>query len=290
MEEAALYDQITSGKLTRAYGSCADALPFGPPHDFYGVFAPWRANIPALRCPSAPKGLQWSTDADSIGVLGRRNYHMSIGDFVSLRYGTETNSLGGSNGYGGNFSQANRRGVFGVGTDQYFTKNRRLRDITDGTSKTIMLGEKANAVDASDVRGLTATSVAFTTNGAAADPSICVATAAGGKYNSGQAVASTAGAGALWHSGYLPQSSFNTILPPNSPSCTAVSSNISLTSASSYHPGGVWVAMADGAVRFVNGSIDCGDPTAKEVATGPSPYGVWGQLGTIAGGESVGLE
>jgi hypothetical protein len=84
---------------------------------------------------------------------------MCVGDFVSLRYGNETNSVGGSTGYGGNSAQSNRRGVFGVGTDAAFAKNRKLREILDGLSNTIMLGEKANAVDASDVRGLTATDV-----------------------------------------------------------------------------------------------------------------------------------
>ena len=289
MEEQALYDQMASGKLSSAYGSCPNAMPFGPPQDFWS-FAPWKVNIPVLRCPSAPPGIPWAGTADVQGVRGRRNYHMCVGDFVSLRYGTETNSVGGGNGYGGNAAQSNRRGVFGVGTDAAFAKNRKLREILDGLSNTIMLGEKANAVDASDVRGLTATGVAFTTSGAAADPSICVNVASGGQYKAGQAVASTYGAGTLWHSGGVPQASFNTVLSPNSPSCMVTGQNFALTSASSYHPGGVHVSMVDGSVRFISESIDCGDPSVKEVASGKSPYGVWGALGTISGGETLRLE
>ena len=48
--------------------------------------------------------------------------------------------------------------------------------------------------------------------------------------------------------------------------------------------------MVDGSVRFISETIDCGDPSVKEVASGQSPYGVWGALGTISGGETLRLE
>ena len=46
--------------------------------------------------------------------------------------------------------------------------------------------------------------------------------------------------------------------------------------------------MLDGAVWFVSQTIDAGDRSASELLTtaGASPYGVWGALGTRAGGES----
>jgi hypothetical protein len=39
-------------------------------------------------------------------------------------------------------------------------------------------------------------------------------------------------------------------------------------------------------VRFFSQSIDTGDISQPEQKTGPSPYGVWGALGSKSGGES----
>jgi prepilin-type processing-associated H-X9-DG protein len=69
-------------------------------------------------------------------------------------------------------------------------------------------------------------------------------------------------------------------MPPNSKSCVLQGSNLGTdinqdaqaTTASSFHPGGVLVAMVDGSVRFVSESID---------------VQVWWALGTIAGQEAI---
>ena len=83
---------------------------------------------------------------------------------------------------------------------------------------------------------------------------------------------------------------FHTVLPPNAPSCQATSNGYwgAIFSANSYHSGGVNCAMADGSVRFVSETIDCGDLNATSTqCTGKSPYGVWGAMGTPSGGETV---
>jgi len=57
--------------------------------------------------------------------------------------------------------------------------------------------------------------------------------------------------------------------------------------------------MLDGSVRFINDNIDSGDPTMTVQQTsqygggnpqeymGPSPYGVWGAMGTTRSGDAV---
>jgi prepilin-type processing-associated H-X9-DG protein len=58
-------------------------------------------------------------------------------------------------------------------------------------------------------------------------------------------------------------------------------------SASSYHPGGVNVVMADGSARFVSQTINCGNLGVRSPVAGRSPYGVWGALGTREGRETA---
>ncbi|MDR2706205.1 MAG: DUF1559 domain-containing protein [Planctomycetaceae bacterium] len=51
------------------------------------------------------------------------------------------------------------------------------------------------------------------------------------------------------------------------------------------HSGGVNAGMLDGSVRFISDTIDCNGASSGQVTSGKSPYGVWGALGTPAGGE-----
>ena len=107
--------------------------------------------------------------------------------------------------------------------------------------------------------------------------------------------------GALWFAGYGMDSRFSTILPPNSPICSWKSgtdmgwdSHYGTISAQSNHPGGVNCSLADGSVRFVSDSVDWTSNTAGvDVSaahainnSGASLYGIWGAMGTPAGGES----
>ena len=66
-----------------------------------------------------------------------------------------------------------------------------------------------------------------------------------------------------------------------------------MNSASSYHSGGVNAGIGDGSVRFITDLINWSTGTMSDtvacVTSGPSPFGVWGALGSINGGESNAL-
>jgi hypothetical protein len=93
---------------------------------------------------------------------------------------------------------------------------------------------------------------------------------------------------------------FSTILPPNSPSCMTARAHQGggMISANSYHRGGVNCLIGDGAVRFISDNVNyistgtnmatirAGNPAE---VTGVSPFGVWGALGSINGGEAVSI-
>ena len=92
---------------------------------------------------------------------------------------------------------------------------------------------------------------------------------------------------------------FNTVLPPNSPSCIPFGYpndwDWGIFSASSYHPGGVHVLLGDNAIKFIPNTIDAGNPVnnmapnfeSQNGRVGRSPFGVWGALGTRNGTEII---
>jgi prepilin-type processing-associated H-X9-DG protein len=93
---------------------------------------------------------------------------------------------------------------------------------------------------------------------------------------------------------------FSTIMRPNDVSGSPdETGGWGMTAAQSYHIGGVNTVFCDGSVRFISETIDNGNlvwpGTTTAVpnnghgfgmdAEGESPFGVWGALGTPAGGE-----
>ncbi len=256
IEQAAVYDTLAS---PGNYGGI-DILPWGPVRD-RTYYPPYVTNIPTFVCPSNPRPPQalW-------GIQSPRNYAVSLADSINNIHSRTAN-----------------RGVFAR------ESKIDMRNITDGTSNTVLMAERAFGVHVNrrSTRGFFANNV----GGLNSQPIVCLATAREGNYVAGQSVQSDRAVGVQWFEGYPAFTGFQTILPPNSPSCAADNWGDSwgVFSASSYHSGGVQVLLADGAVRFLTDSIDTGNLAAPEPSGERSPYGVWGALGSVAGGESVGL-
>ncbi len=187
---------------------------------------------------------------------------------------------------------ADARGPFGRG--RYV----QLGDITDGTSNTLVFSERLKAnfglttvtANQIDTKLGMATSVANIIN----VPQLCYGTATGTYFTAGQIVKGRFGS--LWSDGQSERVCFNTILPPNKPSCTSDNNGNADSGAntwgllippSSRHAGGVNAGRADGSVSFITNSIDAGNLSMTETLSGQSPYGVWGALGSKSGGEVV---
>ena len=177
-------------------------------------------------------------------------------------------------------SDPNQRGPFQRGD----LRRVRIKDITDGTSKTVMLGEViTGSADNSLERGVAEVSPS--------KPSTCMSSVSGGQIlNPGDST--TQPVGWLWPGEKTGWIIFFTIQPPNSVRCAGANEGRAILPASSFHGGGAFVAMCDGAVRFVLDTIETGnlDQTMPSTTAGGSQWGVWGRLGSIAGGEVASLD
>jgi prepilin-type N-terminal cleavage/methylation domain-containing protein len=234
------------------------------------TWQPWRnptglmlQQVPALMCPSDGPAPAYHGSS----TRGTTNYMFSTGDTCNDVSNTTTT-----------------RGIFGrgvvdsLGVTKQFTTTAR---IIDGTSKTVMMSERVKGRDNS-------TKILETQAGNASSfqtsPIACLARVSGTDYTG----AVVPRAGRDWMFARPAFVGFNTIMPPNGPGCnngTTHDQPHHLIPPTSRHPGGVAAVMADGAVRFIGESIDTGNLSLPNVTSGPSPYGVWGAMGTIAGGE-----
>ena len=258
---------------------------------------PWRETIPSLICPSSA--------GSGFSGLGRNSYHCNAGDYFC-----EWDSFHAL------------RGAFGPG--DRFQGN--FSNIIDGTSNTAMLSEVeiGNAPNGNRIKGNVAVEVPY-----GSPTEMRSIERANGMFDNAYNAAGRGEdfadriVGARWGDARPLYTQFYMVMPPNS---VSVSMNNNpegwgqCISASSNHTGGVNVAMCDGAVRFVTSSVDAGnqgfDPWEGVLQRGgqwgdspgsqalierhgagpwgarvsePSRYGVWGAIGSRAGGESRSL-
>jgi prepilin-type N-terminal cleavage/methylation domain-containing protein/prepilin-type processing-associated H-X9-DG protein len=273
LEQQPLYDQISSrssfnGVDFEAWG----ADPWRVEYD------PWRANISAFLCPS-------DGEADT-SIFGGLNYLLSNGDFASW--------------WGDPFT----RGPFNVGAvlvgwekkPWWRRPSQKLSKVEDGTSHTIALAERCMPTDDPTLIrsgvAINHPSVAYGSN----KPILCLDTVGGGGRYAPDVDVTSFGPGSFSF-GWQGRSEVSIILPPNGPSCAVYADdwNAVMFTSSSHHSGGANTVFCDGSVHFISEAIDTGDLSVSYGSenTGlstASPYGVWGALGSISGGELGNLE
>ncbi|MBC7351906.1 MAG: DUF1559 domain-containing protein [Thermogutta sp.] len=256
LEQRALWDAITAGGTL---DNGTPTKPFGPAA-WRTDYWPFRQQVPTLLCPSDP-----AYGKKSSGEQGFNNYHFNVGDHINRNAYDRPNRGPFAHFYWASFS-----------------------DITDGSSNTFGMIERSIYTKTGAIRGDGVANLA----GIDQNPTLCLATKGqNGMYASGYTLHSEKVVGRRWADGRPYWNGVTTVLPPNSPSClgTANSWEWGIFSPSSYHPGGVNALLMDGSVRFISETIDTGNLAAPQPGNGggPSPYGVWGALGSMAGGEPV---
>lgn len=252
------------------------------------IFDAWMTEPPVLRCPSDP----------GVGrpSMGRTNYAACLGD------GMMTSNSGPMKDVNGTFvvdpelaieCDAAMRGVF---VPRVITQR---GSIKDGQSYTLLLGEICTGLGDRDARTdavVGPDEATIRDNPRWAERFLDEERRMFWRRDAEVTTAKNPSwaRGYRWADGMPLFTSFQTILPPNSPitACEMSDDSSGIFSSSSRHYAGSNVCFADGAVRFISNSIDCGNtslPTPQrdgEVSGHQrSPYGVWGAMGTRSSGE-----
>ena len=270
LEQKNMHDRIQAG-------DAADPVNFppgGPRGD--ASWAVWNTPPPVFRCPSDPFAI---TKANSDKG---HNYVLCEGDQVNFIN-----------------SSTNTRGMFTR------LACRRFAEVTDGTSNTLLMSETVCNVPTGNggttgfaSSGSVKTYMAYAriSSDPTNSPQVCRTVVSGGNYTAGTLLHGRRGIN--WTDSPACLITFKTVLPPNGPACADTASGDfgdqerAVLPPTSLHPGGVMAVLVDGSVRFFGNGINCGNLGAAQPAAdantpfgGPSNYGVWGALGSIAGGD-----
>jgi prepilin-type N-terminal cleavage/methylation domain-containing protein len=281
-EQQPRYEQIMARVADPTLNLPSPWWDFNNPGDAW-VNANWKADLQVNICPSSPKV---TSRTESPALM---SYKVCVGDDYHQNHFTPRQNPGDPAPNGQN--RRDNRGIF---------QNERwigIESITDGTANTVMLGECIIGGEATEVLGGVAVSMQEWT------PQGCW-----NRLNSTNRKLITAPTrtffrptgGRAWD-GRPYFVGFATLIPPNGPTCQwgAGDGNEHMGTLSSMHPGGGQVAMADSSVRFISQNINAGDPLATDDMfqalfqqtggnrVGPSPYGVWGAMGSKNGGEPI---
>ena len=299
IEQSALYSSYMARiqELAQITPRPAHTVYGGNVNDFAGTL------INTYVCPSDP-----GQRAPLSSNTRPASYRVSFGDWP-----TQSHSSNGRQ------KTDNPRGAFSLRHDQM----RMISSYRDGTSNTVVFSEGVIGLnaDAGDYEVLgnlrhnlgSAFGEPVTDPGTAVvtspstkfDLSVCWATSEGKRYYKEDPNIARGVMGRRWGDSLPLHTGFNTIFPPNSgPNCMAgnysvYDASMQVITASSLHTGGVNCGLGDGSVQFISSTVnslspgtpaDYTNPSGKTtliVGSGASPFGVWGALGSINGGESV---
>ncbi|MDR0611624.1 MAG: DUF1559 domain-containing protein [Planctomycetaceae bacterium] len=259
-----------------------------------GVAQPnhWLKNIPTVLCPS-----------DGTGALRKEaqlkgsNYAVCQGDWISC-------TINVSNGVR---PDRRTRGVFGCKVW------RSMADITDGTSNTIGVLERAMATGRGDDYAIANVAIASRTTSVSNGPTAgsdrnrdwevdgfptinadnCAETRGTGKNYKTSGLTYHRQQMQRWGDGATYFGAIGTIMPPNAPACSNggdPGNEYFLAGPTSKHSGGANGTLMDGSVRFFSDTVNArtsGAPMALNSEGGISNFGVWGALGSMNGGESA---
>ncbi len=256
------------------------------------AYPPWMTEIPTLRCPSDP--------GTGLPAMGRTNYAVSLGDALHFTdNGPYWFNLRGSPRI--TVHRPSMLNIRAAGRGVFVARmETRWRDISDGLSSTLMAGEIATDLGDRDIRTMPHSLVGFAPlrdNPIACRGDIDPQRPRFWMSSLTEVLAANQGRGFRWASGLQPYTAINTILPPNAETCMSVEDTApGVMPPSSRHPGGAHGLLSDGAVLFITDSIEAGNSASGTVIRGgvgnrqpgsPSPYGLWGALGTKGSGELV---
>ncbi|MDO4586886.1 MAG: DUF1559 domain-containing protein [Planctomycetia bacterium] len=275
MEQGALYEtytdyarrSLTDRSLTSGYGAPWDLAPANR-DSWYGQ------PISVLLCPSDGQNKTMTAATGS----SKSNIYYCAGDgmWTFARRPDQEWTTRSSIGHRGFWQREVWKGISAV---------------VDGTSNTVCLSESVvpEPRGTASVKGGVAS---YQPHDGEARAQLCLDNGYGADRKTVSNPCQNLWRGLIWSNGRAAEAWFTCTLPPNSVSCVAGSYNShewGSFSPTSYHSGGVNCLRVDGSVMFVSDTVNTGDLSLPQATTGTSPYGVWGALGSINGGETVSL-
>ena len=282
MELTPIYEYVNS----YTYGDLGYPTEPIQPHWGWNTAVPagMRSNIPTLSCPSDGNV---KTNYNSERTT-RTNYRTCRAD------GIYNNGNKENDNYSADYMRVSNRAIFPA---RHWHSTAAL---TDGTSNTVAFSESVVPASQYD-RNIKAALVIAVHNSPDNNPLTqgCVPSSVTDPSNRNMLNSTIPDSnifdmrGRRVFDGRFAYTGFTTVYPPNYPGCLAAQAwhegGFGIIPPSSNHSGGVNSSFADGSVRFISETINTGTLSSAKPTTGRSPYGVWGGLGSINGGETSSL-